>query len=63
MVCQVCSNELRVTSGKPVERAGKVYWSQKFTCENENCTNYHKEVRERLINVMDNTDIIEETMK
>lgn len=58
MLCR-CGNEASVKSGQPVREGEKVYWKQIFVCNNPNCSENEKEIGERLVNIFDETEIVE----
>ncbi|MBQ4649887.1 MAG: hypothetical protein IJB73_04220 [Firmicutes bacterium] len=59
MKCSQCNNELMIVDGRPVKDGEKAYWRQLYVCNNPNCNSYKKEVGERLINIFDESEIIE----
>jgi len=48
-----------IVDGRPVKDGEKAYWRQLYVCNNPNCNSYKKEVGERLINIFDESEIIE----
>jgi hypothetical protein len=59
MECK-CNVEPRVRRGGAIQEGGKTYWQQIFYCDNPNCDMYQKDIGVRKINVLDETDIVEE---
>ena len=58
MRCQ-CNVSPRVISGSPVKDGDKSYWKQIFICDNPNCTRYKNQIGERLVNIFDESEVIE----
>ena len=58
MKCQ-CNTEPAIRKGQPVKDGEKVYWKQSFVCQNPNCGCYKKDIGERLVNIFDESEIIE----
>lgn len=59
MECK-CKVEPRVRRGEAIQEGGKTYWQQIFYCDNPKCDMYQKDIGVRKINVLDETDIVEE---
>lgn len=58
MECK-CNTQPIVKSGSPVRDGEQVFWRQVFICNNPNCSDYRKEIGERLVNIFDEREIIE----
>lgn len=54
-----CNVAPLVRSGKAVKEGDKVLWQQIFTCNNPGCENFRKDIGERKVNVLDESDITE----
>lgn len=54
-----CETMPVVKAGKPVKNGDKAYWKQVFVCNDPNCSEHGKEIGERLVNIFDETEIIE----
>ena len=57
MKCK-CGCEMIVKRGEPIKEDDKAYWQHIFTCSNEKCAYYGKELI-RKTNIFDETDIKE----
>lgn len=58
MECK-CNTQPMVKSATPIKDGEKTYWKQVFICNDPNCENYRKEIGERLVNIFDESEIIE----
>lgn len=58
MECK-CNTQPSVKEGKPVKDGDKTYWKQIFVCNDPKCEDYGKEIGERLVNIFDNKEVIE----
>lgn len=56
-----CNIAPQVRNGKAVQEDGKTWWRQIFYCNNPACPHHGKDIGERKINVLDETEIIEES--
>lgn len=56
-----CNNEPAIKKGLPAKDGDKVYWTQIYICNNPNCSCYTKEIGVRLVNIFDESEIIEKS--
>lgn len=60
MKCK-CGIEPKIRKGAPVQKEGKAFWVQIFTCNNPECPSYGKDIGERMINIFDQSEKTEIT--